>query len=376
MSTMEQPETAQAEPQSGRTPEGTAQCRRNALREGRRSMSEFPPEMQVRIDAHEAELREELKPRTPLERAIVLEIARGKVQNDDCHTALMLDAQRVRASADDGTWDENRREHINNIGARLSRDAPRVAPNLVRTKQGAEWCLVRWRGLRDSVRHNGRFSEPQRQLAFDLLGIEPILRDNPYTVPECDDPKGIQALIDREMARLEKRIEVDLETRDATARSLAQLGRPPEPDAATRRAKSDEARAYKRYTSALDRFQQVRMGTYAGPPIDPETGRPVPKGKAAKAEAGSPPQAGAETDPAAKAGPGSPSDSPEGVQDAPSVPDDRPVWVPDGITGENREMLQVLGTTLRQRFQEMGLGGVRILPPGDLPPTDVPAPQS
>jgi hypothetical protein len=368
MSTMEQPETAHDEPHSGRTAEGSARCRRNAVRDGHRSISEFPPEMQVRIDEHEAELREELKPRTPLERAIVKEIARGKVQNDDCHTALMLDAQRVRASADDGTWDENRREHINNVGARLSRDAPRVAPNLIRTKQGAEWCLARWRGLWDSVRHNGRFSEQQRQLAFDLLGIEPILRDNPYTVPECHDLEGIQALIGREIARLKRRIEVDLETRDATARSLAQLGRPPEPDAATRRAKSDEARAYKRYTSALDRFHQVRMGTYAGPPIDPETGRPVPKGTAARAKAGSAPQAGAPeaTAPAAEPEPGSAS----------SVPGDRPVWVPDGITGEKREMLQVLGVTLRQKFQEIGLAGVRILPPGDQPPTDAPAPQS
>ena len=70
------------EPGNGRTAASSSQSRRNAIRDGCRSRTEFPDDMQALIDSRLAELTAEEKPKTAVERTLPGEIARSGVQAD------------------------------------------------------------------------------------------------------------------------------------------------------------------------------------------------------------------------------------------------------------------------------------------------------
>jgi hypothetical protein len=310
--------------------------------------------MQIRIDAREAELIAELKPTTVLQRTLIKEMARGEIQKDVAH-ALLIDSERLWQDVNT-TWDEDQIRRADNLGARLPRDPMRVANALLETKQGAEWVVEQWRGLAASVTENGGLTEPQRQLALDLKGVSPLLRDNTRIVPAAGDKAGLLALFAREVKRLEDRLVLVLQSRDTAARGKTRLGLLPAVDAATRKYKSDEARAHKRYVWAFESFKWVRMGMPASAIIDPATGKPLqdPEGEAA-ADAPKPPPA----DTGAKASPApTPAAAPEAQASSGSDPEtsehdpnDKPVAVPDGLSRENQEAFMVTGVLLRHLFQ-------------------------
>jgi hypothetical protein len=283
-------ETEMSQPSGKRTREGAAQSCRNAIRDGCRSVSEFPIDMQQRIDARYAELCAEHQPKTSLERTLITEMARAEIQKDVAHR-LLFDSERISVAVEE-TWDEDQRRHTNNLAARLPRDPQRVAELLLQSKHGAQWALTMWRGLEASARANHGLTEAQRQLVFDLKGVSPLLRDNTDTVPAASDEAGLRALIAREVKALETRLVLVLEGRDKVARAKAGLGLLPPPDAATRKYKSDEARAHKRYVWAFESFKWVRMGMPASALIHPLTGKPLQD--AASEKAPEPPPAGAE----------------------------------------------------------------------------------
>jgi hypothetical protein len=308
--------------------------------------------MQKRIDAREAELRAELKPKSTLEGTLIKEMARAEIQADVAH-ALLIDAERVKQAVEE-TWDEDQRRHTNNLAARLPRDPQRVAGLLLETKQGVEWALDQWRGLAASAAQNHGLTEPQRQLALDLKGVSPLLRDNTLKVPAAGDVEDILALCAREVKQLETRLALVLEGRDQRARAKAQKGQVPPPDAATRKYKSDEARAHKRYVWAFESFRWVRMGMPAAALIHPLTGRPLVEAEAAATAA---PAGGAPEPPPPPAGAGvTASPGPAPATDAP---------LPDGITPEDQEMLLLVGATLRSMARE----GILKPPGGGPPPT-------
>jgi hypothetical protein len=321
--------------------------------------------MQIKIDAVEAELREELKPTSRILRMLVKEIARADVRKDACHDELVLDAERVLESADNSTWDEARSEHTNNMAARLGRDPCRVAANLKRTKHGVQWCLERWRGLAASARAKGALSEPQRQFAMDLKGIDPLLRDHTEDVPAGNDLPAILALIDRETARLQARLDIEMEARDKTARANTKRGMPPDPDAATRRRKSNEARAHKRLVWAIDTFYGVRAGTITGPIIDPDTGKPLLTEDEARAEKPARPRPHVQESPVPPAS-GATTESDPVAHPADNVP----IPVPQGLSQEEQEMFIIFGETLRRQLRESGLDDYRFpdAPPPQPPP--------
>jgi hypothetical protein len=163
-----------------------------------------------------------MEPKSTLERALITEMARGQVQEDVAHT-LRYDSERVREAVED-TWDEDQRRHTNNLAARLARDPQRVADRLLESKHGAEWVLKQWRGLAASAAENHGFTDAQRQLALDLKGVSPHLRDNPAEVPAAGDKEGLLALCAREIQQLETLLVLTLEGRDQRARAKAKHG--------------------------------------------------------------------------------------------------------------------------------------------------------
>jgi hypothetical protein len=355
-------ETDAAERTGCRTSEGSANSRRNAVRDGCRSISEFPVEMQKRIDAREAELCAEHQPKSRLERTLLKEMARGEIQ-EDVAERLLYDEERVQQAVEE-TWDEDQRRAANNLGARLPRDPMRVADRLLETKHGAEWLLEQWCGLAASVAENHGVTDAQRQLMFDLKGVSPLARDNTRIVPAAGDKNRLVALCAGEIQRLERRLALELEGRDKRAQAKAKHGIVQPPDAATRKYQSDKARAHKRYVWAFENFKGVRMGMLSGTLINPLTGKPLVD---PEAEAGEPPPAatgGAPEPPRADAGAtaapasaaptsaaGPPPMAPLDPQELKRRLGDLPIPLPPGLSREDQEMLLLCGGTLRSLFR-------------------------
>jgi hypothetical protein len=345
------------EPRPGRTPEGSAQSCRNAIRDGCRSLKEFPATMQQRIDAKEAELIADLKPTNALERILITEIARATIKVLVCEEELSIDHDRLKEKGD-SEWDADRRREVNNLAVRLPRDSRRVAHALEETLHGAEFCLESWRDLGASVAQNGGLTEPQRQLACDLMGISPLSRDNFSKVPACDDKQGLLALVTREVKRLETKIILELKGRDNALRVQARRGLSMPPDATTRRIKSNESRATKRLTWSIQTFNQVRWGLAPDTIIDPATKqplRPEREPKAATPASAPPPRSSSPPPPAGAAEAAPPA--PEALGDQPQPPGEPagredPIPLPDGAAGEDAEALLIMGATLRSLFRQ------------------------
>jgi hypothetical protein len=313
--------------------------------------------MQQRIDARFAELCSEWQPQSSLERTLLLEMARAEVQKDVAHR-LLYDSERITVAVEE-TWDEDQRRHTNNLAARLPRDPQRVAELLLQTKHGTEWALTMWRGLEASARENHGLTDAQRQLVCDLKGVSPLLRDNTDTVPAAGDEAGLRALIAREVKALETRLVLVLNGRDNVARAKAGLGLLPPPDAATRKYKSDEARAHKRYVWAFESFKWVRLGMPASALIHPLTGKPLQDAapETDKAPERPPASGGA----AAAAAPPAPDPAADGR--GKPAPDDSPIPVPGQLGAEDQEAFLVVGAMLREMIRE-GL----VKPPASTPP--------
>src|SRR5258707_15693478 len=74
-------------------------------------------------------------------------------------------------------WDEDRRLAVEEQGSRLARQPELIARRLLRTPQGCDWLLERWRGLASLLRDGRDWSDVQCSMALDLLGTPTELRD-------------------------------------------------------------------------------------------------------------------------------------------------------------------------------------------------------
>jgi hypothetical protein len=381
MDTIEEPETAASERRTGRTPAGSARCCRNAIRDGCRSLTHFPEDMQRLIDAKEDDLHAAFPPRNELEGILLEEIAIASIQVRVCEGQVEIDQRRVRAEID-LTWDGARRSDINALAERLGKSPTRVAHQLEQSLQGAQHCRELWIGLGDSVEANGKLTEAQRQLAFDLLGVGLLSRDGTKRVPAADDAAGLLDLVQRQVQRLTNTIEGTLKHTDLSAKLRAGLGQPAPPDAETRRVRSNHSRAKKRLTWATEMFWRVRHGLALGQPIDPEDTAAIfetATGKAgARARAKAAAEAAASNGPAPAAAPAEPaappSDPPDPDGELAGFKDDGPIWVPENITGENREAMIMAGTLLRSMFRGNDLAKLMARPFAPPPTSSPPSP--
>jgi hypothetical protein len=323
------------------------------LRDGCRARVVFPAEMRARIDERAARLNEKLAPDSELESMIVHEIARAGVQMDVSQEQLIEDEIRVSEKTD-SDWHEERTREAGRLGARLAADPSQVKDQLEASLHGVNWLLDRWRSLSDEAIEMGGLDDPQRQLAFDLLGVPVTLRRGTSKVPAGDNVAGLKALCAREIKRLETRLVLELEGRDMRARAKAGLGLPmAASDTITRRIKSNFSRAHKRLVWAVDTFNRLRMGVAPETIIDPETRQPLRAGATAQ-EQPQPAQAQASA----------PAPPPAAEPDPPTAPpQDGSIPLPDGVADEDKEMLLLVGATLRSMARQ-GL----LKPPGGGPP--------
>ena len=81
-----------------------------------------------------------------------------------------------------------------------------------------------WRGLSASLERHGTWTDAQRSLALDLLGIHPDLRDaeTPVDPAEGDAFEARRGVVAAEVARLESLRDGELAIRDAEERAMAE----------------------------------------------------------------------------------------------------------------------------------------------------------
>jgi hypothetical protein len=326
-------------PDSATKTSGTGRgSRYNSMNNGLRSRLLFPDEMLEEIDSLTVDLSKQMKPATRLEAWLVRQMARATVQMETCSQQLDINARRAADRADTA-WVDICRERTETLSAKLPDHPFEVSRALERTKQGALFLITQWKFLGEALETNGGLDEPQRQRAFDLLGVPVVYRNGSKQVPAGTDTAALARLVARETVRHELNVVEVLNQRDQTEQELAKLGITRELDAETKTLRSNESRAMRRYAWAKRAFRELRMGVPPTEIIDPETRQPLdPDMHAAAVPESAPPAAS--SPPQHATSPPAPSEA-----SASQIPP-----IPEGATEEETQMLLLLGEAyLRQR---------------------------
>ncbi len=114
-------------------------------------------------------------------------------------------------------WESDRRLAAEDLAQGLARQPARIRQRLAQTRQGCDWLIDRWRSLSSLYDRTGDWTDAQRSLALDLLGIPAELRDDHLVA----DPL---ALVAREIEGLEILRAGSLDDLDAYESSAAELG--------------------------------------------------------------------------------------------------------------------------------------------------------
>ena len=124
-------------------------------------------------------------------------------------------------------WDEDRRLAVETLADTIGKKPALVAVRLQQSRHGCDWLLDRWHALGRLLEANGEWTDAQKSLAFNLLGLPKDLRlGEPWERGRHDSPR---ALVEHEIERLEGRKSQSLDALDATERELAEEGLAVEP---------------------------------------------------------------------------------------------------------------------------------------------------
>jgi hypothetical protein len=233
--------------------------------------------LEDRLQAYMAEFR----PESPHEAVLVAEMALDDVRMGRCGKLfdILCDGYATRAQL---CWDQDRRLEAEDLAVRLRHDPSRIALRLQRTPQGCALMIERWEALGRIFRETGVWTEAQRSLALDLLGVPTELREGrtPVDARESLPPDDARAfrlgVVEDEIARLTARKEEILDPLDADERAIAEAGIGAEMTPALQRLHRYESACWRRFSKALKYFaDRDRKRQPAEAPRAPEP-RPTP----------------------------------------------------------------------------------------------------
>lgn len=163
--------------------------------------------------------------------------------------AALRDYQALRAKL---RWEEDQRLEAEVLGDQLAKRPAAVRAGLSRFRQGVLWLLERWGWLGG----HGSWNDAQIERAFDLLGTPKLLREGePWTLVGLDSP---EALVAREVDRLNQRLSVGLDALDAREKAGAEQGRPLSPSKELTRLHRREADCWRRLLMIQKRDERCR----------------------------------------------------------------------------------------------------------------------
>jgi hypothetical protein len=145
------------------------------------------------------------------------------IRIERCHDAFFAlcrqHGERARLQ-----WVEDRRRDAADLAGGLRRNPGATARRLEATLQGCDLMITFWKGLASHIDRHGDWSDPQRSLALDLLGIPQPLREaeTPVDPAEGDVVAGRRAIASAEIARLTDLRDGPLARLDASERAMAE----------------------------------------------------------------------------------------------------------------------------------------------------------
>jgi hypothetical protein len=208
-----------------RTEDGKASSRFNAVTHG---LSASLPDALIGLDGYDdveerkeawrRELRPEGDAQDALFDTVVVESARVERCQRTFFALCRQHAERAREQ-----WDDDRRRDAEELAAGIARSPRLIAARLEATPHGCDVKIDLWTGLAAILNRHKVWTDPQRSMALDLLGIHPELRDagTPLDDLNGDESAGRLALIATEIVRL-KTVRERVVSSDQTERAMAE----------------------------------------------------------------------------------------------------------------------------------------------------------
>ncbi len=210
-----------------RTPPGKAASSRNATKHGLSGSTTVAllasESDRAYLEEQKAAWRADLDPRGAEEEGLFEVVVAESIRTARCrdaYFALCRDHGRKARLQ----WDDDRRRQADELALKLGKSPQSVARQLEATWHGAVLKIELWRGLGSSLERHKTWTDAQRSMALDLLGIHPDFRDaeTPADPIEGDVFEARRTLVASEIARLETLRDDVLALRDDHERAMAE----------------------------------------------------------------------------------------------------------------------------------------------------------
>jgi hypothetical protein len=249
-----------------KTSEGKERARRNALKHGLSGEGIVLPEEEEQIvEERLDDWSETLQPASGYEEWLTEQIVVESVRIDTGrhHDNALRGLQVHRAHV---CWNDDRRLAAETLAGRLAKAPGPISQQLRQTAQGCDRLIERWEQLARIIEAHGCWTEPQQQLALDMLGTPTELRDGPTPL----DPTGETSARDVCLALCRSEIEALRQRQSATSSELeeheqaaAALGLPVEEGRPLTRVRRYTAACVRRLHWAVRQLEKVRGGDLA-----------------------------------------------------------------------------------------------------------------
>ncbi|WZO95708.1 hypothetical protein EP7_002676 [Isosphaeraceae bacterium EP7] len=255
-----------------KTADGKAKSRRNSLVHGMAGSGLVLPEAETAAAAGRTlELCSTLQPANALECALVETVAAESLRIERCRLEERL-ARDFRARRAQHCWGDERRASIAVQARTLKKTPARTASELATSSPGCDWLTARWRMLGQALDVNGCWTEEQDELALDLLGIDPELRDQPTPIDTLEGVNPLEHcknLVDDQVNRLLDRKEQVLDAIEDEMQEAVSLGLDVTADPALALIRRYEAASLRRLRWALGLLQKAKGQPEAPAPQPP-----------------------------------------------------------------------------------------------------------
>jgi hypothetical protein len=203
-------------------------------------------------------LEEVHHPKTDYEKSLLQEVAREKTLLRRCQDNLFALHDLISSSAE-LHWDIDQTEAAAELARGLSKNPGLVRVQLSQTPHGAALQVDYWTRLGVAIERAGAWTDAQRHMALDLLGVPPELREPGQTevdAPPGQDPRAVAKAVVEEQLQLlrDPRSVACRQQRDEYQRLLALRGTPAQI--------SKEKRLMERYAGMHARRAEKAMGEF------------------------------------------------------------------------------------------------------------------